>query len=46
MTHTELTGVLVALVTPFTADGSEIDASVLEAHVDRLLRAAGVTVVS
>ena len=38
MTHTDLTGVLVALVTPFTADGSEIDAAVLEAHVDRLIR--------
>ena len=38
MTHTDLTGVLVALVTPFTAYGSEIDAAVLEAHVDRLIR--------
>ena len=38
MTHTDLTGVLVALVTPFTDDGSEIDAAVLEAHVDRLIR--------
>ena len=28
MTHTDLTGVLVALVTPFTADGGEIDAAV------------------
>ncbi len=36
--QTELTGVLVALVTPFTADGSEIDAGGLEAHVDRLIR--------
>jgi 4-hydroxy-tetrahydrodipicolinate synthase len=38
MSHTELTGVLVALVTPFTPDGSEIDAAALEAHVDRLIR--------
>lgn len=38
MIQTDLTGVLVALVTPFTADGSEIDASLLEAHVDRLIR--------
>lgn len=38
MTQTELAGVLVALVTPFTADGSEIDAGVLEAHVERLIR--------
>jgi 4-hydroxy-tetrahydrodipicolinate synthase len=38
VTHTELTGVLVALVTPFTADGSEIDAAALDAHVDRLIR--------
>jgi len=30
--------VLVALVIPFTADGYEIDAAVLEAHVDRLIR--------
>ena len=39
MTHTDLTGVLVALVTPFTAEGSEIDAAALEAHVERLIRA-------
>ena len=38
MTHTDLSGVLVALVTPFTADASEIDATVLDAHVDRLIR--------
>jgi 4-hydroxy-tetrahydrodipicolinate synthase len=37
VTHTELNGILVAIVTPFTADGSEIDASALEAHVDRLI---------
>lgn len=35
---TDLHGVLAALVTPFTADGSEIDVSALEAHVDRLIR--------
>ena len=38
MTTTDLTGILVALVTPFTADGSEIDAAALDAHVDRLIR--------
>jgi 4-hydroxy-tetrahydrodipicolinate synthase len=38
VTHTDLSGILVALVTPFTADASEIDATVLEAHVDRLIR--------
>ena len=38
MTTTDLAGVLVALVTPFTADGNEIDAVALEAHVDRLIR--------
>lgn len=39
MAHTELTGVQVALVTPFAADGNEIDAPVLDAHVDRMIRA-------
>jgi 4-hydroxy-tetrahydrodipicolinate synthase len=39
VTHTDLTGVLVALVTPFTADGTQIDSALLEAHVDRLIRA-------
>ena len=34
---TELNGVLAALVTPFTADGSEVDVAALEAHVDRLV---------
>src|SRR3712207_9238964 len=38
VTTTDLTGILVALVTPFTADGSEIDAAALDAHVDRLIR--------
>jgi dihydrodipicolinate synthase/N-acetylneuraminate lyase len=38
MAHVDLTGVLVALVTPFTADGSEIEASLPEAHVERLIR--------
>src|SRR3712207_1201631 len=37
VTTTDLTGILVALVTPFTADGSEIDATALDAHVDRLI---------
>lgn len=37
MTHPDLTGVLVALVTPFTADAGEIDAAALEAHVERLI---------
>jgi dihydrodipicolinate synthase/N-acetylneuraminate lyase len=36
--HTDLSGVLVALVTPFTADASEIDAAALEAHVNRMIR--------
>jgi 4-hydroxy-tetrahydrodipicolinate synthase len=35
----ELSGILVALVTPFSADGSEVDGAALEAHVDRLVRA-------
>ena len=39
MSHVELSGVLVALVTPFTADGAEVDGANLEAHVDRLIRA-------
>jgi dihydrodipicolinate synthase/N-acetylneuraminate lyase len=34
---TDLTGILVALVTPFTADGGEIDAAALEAHVERMI---------
>jgi 4-hydroxy-tetrahydrodipicolinate synthase len=38
MTSTDLSGILVALVTPFTADGREIDAALLDAHVDRLIR--------
>lgn len=38
---TALEGVLVALVTPFTPDGSEIDVDALRSHVDRLV-AAGV----
>ena len=38
MTPTDLTGILVALPTPFTADGSEIDATALDAHVDRLIQ--------
>ena len=34
-----LSGVLVALITPFTADGSEIDVQNLHAQVDRLVDA-------
>jgi 4-hydroxy-tetrahydrodipicolinate synthase len=37
--HTALEGVLVALCTPFTADGSEIDVDTLRSHVDRLVGA-------
>jgi 4-hydroxy-tetrahydrodipicolinate synthase len=39
MTTTKLGGVLVALVTPFTADGTEIDVRAVGAHVDRLVEA-------
>jgi 4-hydroxy-tetrahydrodipicolinate synthase len=39
MTTTKLGGVLVALVTPFTADGTEIDVRAVGAHVDRLIGA-------
>lgn len=35
----DLKGVLVALITPFTDDGSEIDQSRLKAHIDRLIDA-------
>jgi 4-hydroxy-tetrahydrodipicolinate synthase len=38
VSHTELAGVLVALVTPFTPDGREIDSAALESHVERLVR--------
>ncbi|KAF2447170.1 aldolase [Karstenula rhodostoma CBS 690.94] len=34
----ELTGILVALVTPFTDDGSKIDQDRLKAHIDNLIR--------
>jgi 4-hydroxy-tetrahydrodipicolinate synthase len=37
VTHTDLTGVLVALVTPFTPDGDALDVALLEAHVERLI---------
>lgn len=40
-TTTQLNGVLVALVTPFTADGSQIDVDTFQTYVDRLI-AAGV----
>jgi dihydrodipicolinate synthase/N-acetylneuraminate lyase len=39
MTVNRLGGILVALVTPFTSDGSAIDEAVLGAHVDRLIEA-------
>jgi 4-hydroxy-tetrahydrodipicolinate synthase len=39
MTTTKLGGVLVALVTPFTADGTEIEVRAVGAHVDRLVEA-------
>ncbi|KAB8228185.1 dihydrodipicolinate synthase family protein [Aspergillus alliaceus] len=35
----ELTGVMVALITPFTDDGSKIDEVRLKTHIDRLLQA-------
>ena len=34
-----LEGILVALVTPLTSDGSQIDEDLLHAHIDRLARA-------
>lgn len=34
---TELSGILVALITPFTEDGSSIDALQLESHINRLI---------
>jgi dihydrodipicolinate synthase/N-acetylneuraminate lyase len=37
--HTELSGILVALITPFTDDGSKIDHSRLKSHIDRLINA-------
>jgi dihydrodipicolinate synthase/N-acetylneuraminate lyase len=36
---TELTGILVACTTPFTADGSAVDYDNLQRHVDRLVEA-------
>lgn len=38
-TSTELKGILVALITPFTDDGSKIDEARLEAHINRLIKA-------
>lgn len=35
-----LAGILVALVTPFTPDGADIDADTLRRHIDRLIDAA------
>jgi 4-hydroxy-tetrahydrodipicolinate synthase len=37
--NAKLNGVLVALVTPFTPDGSQIDVETLRAHVNRLIDA-------
>lgn len=34
-----LAGILVALPTPFTPDGAEIDAGTLQSHIDRLVNA-------
>jgi len=39
MAPTELKGILVALITPFTADKSQIDEEALKAHIDRLVDA-------
>ncbi|KAI9904567.1 hypothetical protein N3K66_001096 [Trichothecium roseum] len=41
MTSKELSGIMVALITPFTADRSGIDAKALDEHINRLI-AAGV----
>lgn len=38
-TYPELRGILVAVTTPFTADGSAVDEPVLRAQVDRLIAA-------
>lgn len=35
----ELTGILVALATPFTDDGSQVDESRLQAHIERMVQA-------
>ncbi|KAK5059680.1 hypothetical protein LTR84_009563 [Exophiala bonariae] len=37
--HPELHGVLVALITPFTDDGSKIDEGRLKAHIDHIIDA-------
>ena len=39
MTSPPLAGILVALVTPFTEDGRALDAGILRAQIDRLVRA-------
>ncbi|KAK1720190.1 uncharacterized protein BDZ83DRAFT_705624 [Colletotrichum acutatum] len=41
MTASDLKGVLVALITPFTPDQKEIDTAALDAHIQRMI-AAGV----
>lgn len=38
-THDNLQGMLVALITPFTADGSAINFTALEAHTNRMIDA-------
>ncbi|PSN64168.1 aldolase [Corynespora cassiicola Philippines] len=38
-TANELSGILVALITPFNNDGSAIDAQRLKSHIDRLIKA-------
>lgn len=37
--NTELKGILVALVTPFTADGTAVDLQALDAHINRQIEA-------
>lgn len=39
MAPKELTGIFVALVTPFTDDGENIDQTRLQAHIERLIKA-------
>ncbi|KAE8146813.1 hypothetical protein BDV25DRAFT_169559 [Aspergillus avenaceus] len=39
MTQTKLTGIMVALITPFTDDGTRIDEQRLQSHIERLLSA-------
>lgn len=39
MAHQELKGIMVALITPFTADQKSIDKTAYKAHIDRLIDA-------